>query len=74
MSKTLGTAIPTTGVGFARHWQGGTMRLNFDLFSEPEASDPVVVVTTIAGREGNITVDGDFGEIELPDQVPTEQE
>ncbi|WP_217694322.1 hypothetical protein [Haladaptatus litoreus] len=62
-------------VGFARHWRGDTLRLDFDLFSESEESDSVLVVTAISGREGEKTiVDEDFGEIELPDQVPTEQE
>ncbi len=62
-------------VGFARHWRGGTLRLDFDLFSGSEESDPVLVVTSISGREGEETiVDDDFGEIELSDQVPTEEE
>lgn len=66
---------PDGWVGFARHWRGGTLRLDFDLFSEPEESDSVLVVTAVSGREGTKTiVDEDFGKIELPDQVPTEQE
>ncbi|WP_390237878.1 hypothetical protein [Haladaptatus sp. GCM10025707] len=39
-------------VAFARHWRGATMRLAFDLFSDHDESDPVVVVTAIAGRAG----------------------
>ncbi|WP_129113789.1 DUF1801 domain-containing protein [Halegenticoccus tardaugens] len=66
---------PDGWVGFARHWRGGTLRLDFDLVAGPEASDLIVVVTAIAGREGKKTImDEDFGEIELPNQVPTEQE
>lgn len=66
---------PDGWVGFARHWRGGTLRLDFDLFSGPEEPDPILVVTSISGREGEKTiVDGDFGEIELSDQIPTEEE
>ena len=66
---------PDSWVGFARHWREGTLRLDFDLFSEPEAPDSIVVVTAIAGREGKeVIADEDFGEIELPDQIPTEEE
>ncbi|WP_435126540.1 DUF1801 domain-containing protein [Halobaculum sp. D14] len=62
-------------VGFARHWRGGTLRLEFDLFSEGEESDPVVVVTAITGRAGaDSIVDEDFGDVELPDRVPSETE
>lgn len=51
------------------------MRLDFDLFSGPDASDPIVVVTAMAGRAGeDAIVDEDFGDIELPDHVPTEEE
>ena len=66
---------PGGWVGFARHWRGGTLRLDFDLFSGSEEPDVVLVVTSISGREGERTiVDEDFGEIELSDQVPTEEE
>jgi hypothetical protein len=66
---------PDGWVGFARHWRGGTMRLDFDLFAAPDAPDPIVVVTAIAGRAGDGTLeDEEFGEIELPDQVPSEEE
>lgn len=66
---------PDSWVGFARHWRGETLRLDFDLFSDPDGSDPILVVTAISGREGEGTiVDDDFGEVELPDQVPTQQE
>lgn len=62
-------------VGFARHWRGGTIRLDIDLFSAHEEPDPILVVTAISGREGeNTIVDEDFGEIELPQAVPTEEE
>jgi hypothetical protein len=62
-------------VGFARHWRGGTIRLDIDLFSAPEEPDPILVVTAISGREGESTiVDEEFGKIELPQQVPTEEE
>ncbi|WP_232688044.1 DUF1801 domain-containing protein [Halobacterium zhouii] len=51
------------------------MRLDFDLFSGPDESDPVLVVTAITGRSGEKTiVDEELGEIELPDQTPTEEE
>jgi len=50
------------------------MRLDFDLFAAPDAPDPIVVVTAIAGRAGDGTLeDEEFGEIELPDQVPSEE-
>ncbi|MFC6763810.1 DUF1801 domain-containing protein [Natrinema soli] len=66
---------PDGWVGFARHWRGETLRLDFELFSEPEEPDPILVVTSISGREGENTIgDEDFGEIELSDQVPTEEE
>ncbi|WP_276247529.1 MULTISPECIES: DUF1801 domain-containing protein [unclassified Haladaptatus] len=61
-------------VAFARHWRGATMRLAFDLFSDHDESDPVVVVTAIAGRAGEGSIGDDVGEIELPDEVPTQQE
>lgn len=66
---------PDGGIGFARHWRGGTVRLDFTLFSGSDESDPIVVVTAIAGRSGaNTIVDEEVGEIKLPDQVPTEVE
>lgn len=66
---------PDGWVGFARHWRGETLRLDFDLFSGPEEPDSILVVTAISGREGQKTiVDEDFGEIELSDQVPTQEE
>lgn len=66
---------PDGWVGFARHWRGGTLRLDFDLFSEFEEPDPILVVTAIAGRAGKQTiVDEDFGDIKLPDQIPTQEE
>ena len=66
---------PDSWVGFARHWRGETLRLDFDLFSGPEESDPILVVTAISGREGEKSItDEDFGEIELADRIPTEEE
>jgi hypothetical protein len=66
---------PDGFVGFARHWRGDTLRLDFDLVSGGDEADPIVVVTAIAGREGTDTIiDEDFGEIELPDNIPTEEE
>lgn len=66
---------PDGWVGFARHWRGGTLRLDFDLSSGSEEPDPILVVTAIAGREGERTiVDEAFGELELSDQVPTQDE
>lgn len=66
---------PDGWIGFARHWRGGTLRLDFDLFSGTDESDPIMVVTAIAGRAGeNAIVDEDLGEMELPDQIPTEEE
>lgn len=66
---------PDGWVGFARHWRGGTLRLDFDLFSTPSDPEPIVVVTGMVGRAGrNAIVDEDVGNIELPDQVPTEEE
>ncbi|MCO8243509.1 MULTISPECIES: DUF1801 domain-containing protein [unclassified Haladaptatus] len=66
---------PDGWVGFARHWRGGTMRLDFDMFSRSDETDSILVVTAISGREGEQTiVDEDFGEIELSDQVPTQED
>lgn len=66
---------PESWVGFARHWRGGTLRLDFDLISEHDDIDPILVVTAIAGRAGEKTIpDEDFGEIDLPERVPTEEE
>ncbi|WP_435158153.1 DUF1801 domain-containing protein [Haladaptatus sp. DFWS20] len=66
---------PDGWVGFARHWRGATLWLDFDLFSESEESDSILVVTAISGLDGKKTiVDEDFGEIELPTQVPTQEE
>ena len=66
---------PDGWVGFARHWRGGTLRLDFDLKPGPEETDSILVVTAISGREGKHSIlDEDFGEIELPDHVPTRQE
>ncbi|WP_158057046.1 DUF1801 domain-containing protein [Halorussus halophilus] len=66
---------PDGWVGFARHWRGDTLRVDFDLFSGPEEPDSVLVVTAISGRAGEETiVDEDFGEIELTDEVPTQEE
>lgn len=66
---------PDGWVGFARHWRGGCMRLDFDLKPGAAAKDKILVVTGIFGRagQGSIT-DEDFGQIELPEQVPTERE
>ncbi|NUB92241.1 DUF1801 domain-containing protein [Haloterrigena sp. SYSU A558-1] len=62
-------------VGFARHWRGQTLRLDVDLHSASDGSDSIAVVTAIYGREGEHSIaDADFGEIELPDQVPTREE
>ncbi|SFR97545.1 hypothetical protein SAMN05216559_1870 [Halomicrobium zhouii] len=66
---------PDGWVGFARHWRGGTVRLDFDLFAAPDAADPVLVVTAIAGRAGEGTiVDEEFGDIDLPNEIPTQEE
>ncbi|MFC7069987.1 DUF1801 domain-containing protein [Halobaculum lipolyticum] len=66
---------PDGWVGFARHWRGNTMRVDVDLFSASEESDPVLVVTAIAGRAGDGSVrDDDLGPIEVPDRVPTREE
>ncbi|WP_313693329.1 DUF1801 domain-containing protein [Halorarum halobium] len=66
---------PNGWVGFARHWRGDTLRLDFDLFSGHEEPDPILVVTAIAGRAGKKTiVDEDFGEVDLSAQVPTAEE
>ncbi|WP_266081890.1 DUF1801 domain-containing protein [Haladaptatus caseinilyticus] len=66
---------PDGWVGFARHWRGATLRVDFDLFSGPKESDSIVVVTAMSGREGKKTiVDEDFGKIVLSEQVPTQEE
>lgn len=62
-------------MGFARHWRGGTLRLDFDLFTDSEERDPILVVTAISGREGEGTIEDEgFGEVELSDQLPTQEE
>lgn len=66
---------PDGWVGFARHWRGETLRLDFDLVSGPEEPDEILVVTAIAGRKGEKTiVDEELGEIELSAQIPTQEE
>lgn len=62
-------------VAFARHWRGGTLRLDLDRFAVPGESEPVLVVTAVFGRAGSGTiVDEDVGVVELPEAVPTEDE
>lgn len=62
-------------VGFARHWRGGTLRLDVDRFVAPDESEPILVVTAIQGRAGEDSIaDEDFGEIEPPEAIPTEDE
>ena len=66
---------PEGWVGFARHWRGATMRVDFDLFSDHDDPNPILVVTAITSRAGTETVaDEDFGDVELPEQTPTEAE
>ncbi|WP_224333862.1 DUF1801 domain-containing protein [Haloprofundus halobius] len=66
---------PNGWVGFARHWRGETLRLDFDLLSRSDEPDPILVVTAVSGRAGEETIsDEDFGEIELSEQVPTRRE
>lgn len=68
-------ANPDGWVGFARHWRGDTLRLDFDLFSESVGSEPILVVTAISGREGaNSIEDEGFEGVELSDQIPTQEE
>lgn len=62
-------------VGFARHWRGGTVRLDFDLYSGPNEPDEILVVTAISGRAGETTIlDEDFGAIDLSERVPTQED
>ena len=66
---------PDGWVGFARHWRGATLRLEFDRFVEPEEPDPILVVTAITSRTGEGSIeDEDFGRVELPERVPTEED
>lgn len=66
---------PEGWVGFARHWRGATLRLDFDLIDDPEASDPVLVVTAVSGRNADGTLaDQDFGDVELPGAAPTKED
>ncbi|WP_460920974.1 DUF1801 domain-containing protein [Salinarchaeum chitinilyticum] len=66
---------PDRFVGFARHWRGGTLRLDVDRFVAPEEPEPILVVTAMAGRAGEDSIaDEAFGEIELPAELPTETE
>lgn len=65
---------PISWVGFARHWRGATLRIDFDLVPGSEERDSILVVNAITGREGGSTVvDEDFGKIE-PDEAPSDQE
>lgn len=60
--------------GFARHWRGHAMRLDVDADGGSGGTEPVLVVTAIYGRAGEASIeDADFGEIELPDAVPTRE-
>lgn len=69
------TDHPDGWVGFARHWRGATMRVDFDMVPAPGESDPILVVTAITSRSGEPTIDDeDFGEIDVGGQVPTEEE
>ncbi|MFC5969744.1 DUF1801 domain-containing protein [Halomarina salina] len=66
---------PDGWVGFARHWRGATLQVEFDEFSDPSGSDAVLVVTGVFGRAGTETItDKTVGEVALPEQVPTEGE
>lgn len=66
---------PDRWVAFARHWRGGTIRLDLELYPGTDDPDPVLVVTAISAMEGtNTIVDEDFGEIELPEEPPTQEE
>lgn len=66
---------PNGWMAFARHWRGDTLRLDFDLKPGPNDSDSTMVVTTISARQGEEAIlDKDLGEIELPDQDPTEEQ
>lgn len=66
---------PDGWVGFARHWRGGTLRLDFDLFTAHDEPDPLLVVTAIHGRAGKDSIEDEaFGEIDLPDEAPSEDE
>ena len=66
---------PDGWVGFARHWRGALLRLDFDLYAGPDQPDPILVVTAISGREGTKPiVDEDVGDIRLPEPVPPQEE
>jgi len=66
---------PDGWVGFARHWRGGTLRLDFDLVDAGGESAPILVVTAISGRAGTETiVEEDVGAVAVPDEIPTESE
>lgn len=62
-------------IGFARHWRGGTLRFDIDLFSVPGDALPILVVTAVSGRvsEGAIE-DEELGTIELPGDIPSQAE
>jgi|GEM_PF-535268 len=69
------TDQPDGWIGFARHWRGGTLRLDFDLFTEHDEAEPILVVTALHGRAGEDTIeDPEFGEIDLSDEVPSKEE
>ncbi|MFD1512517.1 DUF1801 domain-containing protein [Halomarina rubra] len=66
---------PEGWVGFARHWRGATLRIDFDLLTDVDESDPIIVVTAIAGRAGDASIDDDeFGAIEVLAKVPGEDD
>jgi len=68
---------PDGWVGFARGSRGETFRLDLDLNADRAWPDDVLVVTAMSWREGpnaGTLVDEVVGEIELPDEVPTNEE
>lgn len=62
-------------IGVARHWQGGTLRMDLDRFTGSEEPDSILVVTDITTQAGAQAIeDTEWGESELPADIPTHEE
>jgi hypothetical protein len=62
---------------YARDWRGEVLRLDFDFKRWPNEPDPILVLTAVYGRAEKaperVIGDEDFGQIELPDELPTDE-
>lgn len=72
VERNVASGRPDGWSGFARHWRGHAMQIDFDLKRGSGAADPVLVVTAIAGRGAEAALDDPgFGAVGLPDVVPS---